>query len=66
MGIAICIFEPLFAYRDSLYANEHTRRQQMRGNVIISGCVAKDNGVRRADARQRWHNKRQCNNQPAH
>ncbi len=38
----------------------------MRGNVTASGHVTKGSGVRRADARQKWRDKWQQNNQPAH
>jgi hypothetical protein len=37
----------------------------MRGNVKMSGHVAKGGGVMRADARKRWRNKRQHKNQLA-
>jgi hypothetical protein len=34
--------------------------------VTMSGRVAKGGGVMRADARWKWCDKRQCNNQPVH
>jgi hypothetical protein len=37
----------------------------MSGIVTMSKCVAKGGGVRRADARQKWRDKRQRNNQLA-